>query len=314
MLSTRDEHDPPGLSRSPEHPRAAHTAPGVSGSWSLDKLAAAVAGESEARLRDYADAGLLHRQPDGEFEADSLHRVRLIQFARSRGISDERLATAIASQGDLLRIFDELVPVSGATVNLAEVACELGVDDAMIKELAEILGWDDVAAGTESDVASLHVLVKALALGMPRDALMQMVHVFADATDRLADAIVRTFHNYVHERFRAQGLTGPELLAASEGVGKPLLDLIEPTVVYFHRRAYQRANREDLLRHLAESTTPPSTTPGEELATVLFVDLASFTPLTAMMGDHAAAEVLGRFGATVRTSAAQHRGRVLKQI
>lgn len=313
MGSTRDEHDPPGLSSNPEHGRTAHPAPGVSGPWSLDKLAA-VAGESEARLRDYADAGLLHRQPDGEFEADSLHRVRLIQFARSRGLGDEHLAAAIASQGDLLRIFDELVPVSDATVNIADVARELGVDDAMLAELAEISGWDDVAAGTESDVATLQVLVKALALGMPRDALMQMVHIFADATDRLADAIVRTFHNYVHERFRAHGLTGPELLAASERVGKPLLDLIEPTIVYFHRRAYQRANREDLLRHLAEPTTPPSTTPGEEHATVLFADLASFTPLTAMMGDHAAAEVLGRFGTTVRSTAARHRGRVLKQI
>lgn len=111
-------------------------------------------------------------------------------------------------------------------------ALDLGLDEGVISELAEIMDWDDVGAGTESDAAILHVLANALALGMPRDALIQMVHVFADATDRLADAITRTFHNYVHERFRAQGLTGPELLAASEDVGKPLLDLIEPTIVY----------------------------------------------------------------------------------
>jgi adenylate cyclase len=58
--------------------------------WSLDTLAA-VAGETEDRLRRYADAGLLHRQSDGDFEANSLHRLRLIQFARSRGVSDEQL-------------------------------------------------------------------------------------------------------------------------------------------------------------------------------------------------------------------------------
>ncbi|AEV73335.1 family 3 adenylate cyclase [Mycolicibacterium rhodesiae NBB3] len=305
MPSTHNEHDPPPVSR--------RGTAAVSGPWSLDKLAA-VAGETEARICGYADAGLLHQQPDGQFEPDSLHRVRLIQFARGRGVSEDHLATAIASQGDLLGIFDEPVPAGDATVNLVDAARELGLDDAVIGELAEILDWDDVGAGTESDVATLQVLVKALALGMPRDALMQLIGVFADATDRLADAIVRTFHGYVHERFRAQGLTGPELLAASEGVGKPLLALVEPTVVYFHRRAYQRANREDLLRHLAEPTTPPSTTPGEEQATVLFVDLASFTSLTATMGDHAAADVLRRFSVTVRSSAARHRGRVLKQI
>ena len=143
---------------------------------------------------------------------------------------------------------------------------------------------------------------------------MQIIRVFADATDRLADAVVRTFHDYVHERFRAQGLEGRQLLEATQAVGKPALDLVEPALLHFHRRAYQRANREDLLRHLAEDTTPPAALPGLEQATVLFVDLASFTPLTATMGDHAAADVLRRFSTTVRSVAAQHRGRIVKQI
>ena len=69
-----------------------------------------------------------------------------------------------------------------------------------------------------------------------------------------------------------------------------------------------------MLRHLAEDTIPPAAIPGTEQATVLFVDLASFTPLTATMGDHAAAGVLRRFGATARSGATQHGGRILKQI
>jgi len=132
---------------------------------------------------------------------------------------------------------------------------------------------------------------------MPHDALLQLVHVFADAMDRLADAVVRTFHDYVHERFRAQGLKGRELLKATEDVGKPALELLEPSVLHYHRWAYRRANREDLLRHLAEEATAPTAIPGEEQATVLFVDLVSFTPLAATMGDQAAAEVLRRFSA-----------------
>ncbi|HWS93447.1 MAG TPA: adenylate/guanylate cyclase domain-containing protein, partial [Mycobacterium sp.] len=76
----------------------------------------------------------------------------------------------------------------------------------------------------------------------------------------------------------------------------------------------QRANREDLLRHLTEETNPPPPTPGEEHATVLFVDLASFTSLTATMGDQTAADVLRRFSNTVRTKAIRHRGRIVKQI
>src|SRR5262245_34265362 len=284
----------------------------MSGPWSLEELAAA-AGETGDRILRYRDAGLLHQQSDGAFEPDSLHRVRLIQFAGSRGVGDEQMTAATAAQGDLLGIFEEPTPVGEASVDLVAAAGELGLDDAVVGELAGILDWHDGAAGTESDVATLRIVANALRLGMPPDALIQLIRVFADATDRLADAIVRTYHNYVHERFRAQGLTGRELIDANLAVARPALDLVEPALLYFHRRAYQRANREDLLRHLAEATAPPAT-PGSEQATVLFVDLASFTPLTATMGDHAAANVLSRLGATVRASAAQHGGRILKQI
>lgn len=117
MPSTHNEHDQPAVSRRPGQGHRTHPTPAVSGPWSLDKLAA-LAGETKAHIRGYADAGLLHRQADGQFEPDSLHRLRLIQFARRRGVSEDHLAAATASQGDLLGIFGELVPVGDATVNL----------------------------------------------------------------------------------------------------------------------------------------------------------------------------------------------------
>src|SRR5690349_20142051 len=65
----------------------------MTGPWRVDKLSA-VAGEPGQRLEWYAEVGLLHRRPDGDFEPDSLHRLRLIRFARSRGVDDEQLAAA----------------------------------------------------------------------------------------------------------------------------------------------------------------------------------------------------------------------------
>ncbi|ETW26475.1 adenylate/guanylate cyclase domain-containing protein [Mycobacterium gastri] len=280
---------------------------------SLDKLAAA-SGETEGRIGHYVKVGLLHRQADGDFEADSVHRLRLIQFAHSRGVSNQQLEAATARQGDLLALYGELTPGAEAPADLARAAHDLGLDDVVVEELAEILGWDDLGSGTHADMTTLRTVAEAVELGMPRDALMQLMRVLADATDRLADAVLRTFHDYVHERFRAQGVVGRQLLEATQHVAGPALKLVEPALVSFHRRAYQRASREDLLRHLAEDTTAPSKTLGEERATVLFVDLASFTALTATMGDHAAADVLRRFGAAVRSSATRHGGRILKQI
>jgi adenylate cyclase len=147
-----------------------------------------------------------------------------------------------------------------------------------------------------------------------RDALLQLLRVYADNLERLAEAENRIFHDQVHEQFRTDGLSGRELMQASAGIGTALLGLVEPTLLYFHRRAWQRALQHDFLRHLTEDERPPSAEPGAMPCAVLFADLAGFTPLTAAMGDRAAADVLHRFGGLVRRCANEHYGRVVKQI
>jgi class 3 adenylate cyclase len=85
-------------------------------------------------------------------------------------------------------------------------------------------------------------------------------------------------------------------------------------LLYFHRKAFQRASREDFVLHLMEATTPPGQTTGEMTATILFADLSGFTPLTESMGDAAAAELVERFSDLARDAASRHDGRVVKQI
>lgn len=52
----------------------------------------------------------------------------------------------------------------------------------------------------------------------------------------------------------------------------------------------------------------------DSVRTVLFIDLASYTPLTEAMGDEAAVEVVSRFAGIVRELARHHGGQVVKQI
>src|SRR5207247_11032268 len=59
---------------------------------------------------------------------------------------------------------------------------------------------------------------------------------------------------------------------------------------------------------------PPSDRPGELTRAIAFIDLSSFTPLTAAMGDDAAAGVLERFSELVREAVHRWEGRVVKQI
>lgn len=269
------------------------------------------AGIAENELHHLAECGLLRREDDGRFAADSLIRLDLIAYANQRGISSDDLATAVAEQGDLLHIFVELHTGVDRSHNVDEAARIAGIDPELMSELRDVLGWDDPAASAD-DIEALRLLAAALNTGLPKPALIQLVGVYADAMDRLADAESRLFHQYVHDQFRVDGLRGVELLQATHEIGEPLLDMIEPALVYFHRRSFARAAREDLLRHVTEDITPR--TPGQSHATVVFIDLASFTPLTAAMGDDNAADVLSRFARLVRRRAREHNGNIIKQI
>src|SRR4051794_19614267 len=65
----------------------------MTGAWEEGALASA-ARETPERLTWYARAGLLHCDDDGRYAPDSLQRMRLIRYARLRGITDEDLALA----------------------------------------------------------------------------------------------------------------------------------------------------------------------------------------------------------------------------
>src|SRR3954447_6023537 len=300
------------------HTSGAHDADAAmsdpSSAWQPDALATA-SRESTDRLAWYAEAGMLTRDDHGCYTPDALHRLGLIRLARQRGISDEDLALATKEQGDLLGIFEDLTPPEALTHNLEESAAAAGIPTPLLDELIHLLGLEDERDSVhQDDIDALNLLGQALALGIPEEALLQLIRVLADATERLADAQVRIFHDHVHEQFRAAGLSGMQLLESTEAIGKPALALVEPAIVYFHRRAWQKANRDDFLRPLAEATTPPAERPGDASAAVMFVDLAGFTPLTLALGDHGVADVLRVFSLTVREVCSRHGGRIIKQI
>ena len=282
------------------------------GDESLDELARWT-GEELEQLHRWSDLGLLtdhHEVP----LAQRVERVRLIRFAVERGYSPERLAAIGTTQGDMVGSFAEQigVMVGEPIATFEQAALQIGIDASLVEPLHGAFGDDPFA--TQSDAEALRLMKTALDLGLPADVLRQMLRVYSDATYKIADAGSRLFHLYVHEEMRAEGPAGAELLAATLLRSRPLLSLIEPTVVYFSRKAWQRALREDMMLHLAEEDTAPSSTPGEFTRAILFADLASFTSLTETMGDASAAEVLARFSEIVRAAAAIGTGQVVKQI
>src|SRR5207247_8016604 len=112
------------------------------------------------------------------------------------------------------------------------------------------------------------------------------------------------------------GMSERELMQAPGAARDQTAPLIEPLILYFHRKGLERAVREDAVMHLQEDVglASPAELPGQLWVAILFVDLASFTPMTVAMGDQMAADVLERFSGRVRAAVTRWEGRVGKQI
>ena len=275
-------------------------------------------GESPKRLLKWKSAGLLGRDCD-EFTHEDIGRARLIHHLLHHGLKLEAMSAAAQDQDSVfcryLKELSQRWPRS--TFTIEQAAERFKMDEALVRRLmdaggihepGEVIGQDDMGFFRACKVA--------LDAGYPEDALMQVLRVYADAMERVAEAEGRMSHFYFHERLKGEGLSGEELLHQLDEAMSRLNPLVEPAILYFHRKGVARAAWEDMITHLEEDSglLQKPEAPGQIQRAIMFVDLANFTPLAEAMGDIAAANVLERFGTIVRVSNARCHGRIVKQI
>jgi len=267
------------------------------------------------RLRQWRSLGLIGAEDGEEFSGDDVERARLVQLFLRRGIGLEAIERA-ASDGMFDSYMVRLFPAGvGPTYSLAEAAEMVDMDLDLLRKL-----WSGIAGETEplreADIETFRQFKTFSSIGFPVEALLQATRVYADAFARIAEMETRLFHFYVHEQLKASGLAGEELISAGDAAGNQALALLERVLLYFHRRGWERASKEDLVLHMSEEAglTEKAEVPGQMRAAITFVDLSSFTPLAEAMGDVKAAEVLERFSTLVRAAAGRWDGRVVKQI
>ncbi|MGH9012449.1 MAG: MerR family transcriptional regulator [Acidimicrobiia bacterium] len=287
----------------------------------LDELADHT-GEPVELLCEWRDAGLIG-DPD-RFGPEDAERVRLIRLLLRRGFTLETIVAAERHRerhrgGGLFDEFLGLMYPSGQfpTYSVAEAAEKAGVDVARAQRLWDAAGFSEHCdAASDGDVAALASLGTVLDAGIPEPALLEIVRVYSDTLRKVAEAEIRLFHFHVHERLRAAGVSGPELNEATHGVSHRLLGLVEPAVLYFHSKGWASAVRDDFALHVAEEAgqSEVAEVPGTLSLAVVFVDLSQFTPLTDVMGDAIAADIVDRFSNVVRASVTACHGRIVKQI
>ncbi|MGH2756981.1 MAG: adenylate/guanylate cyclase domain-containing protein, partial [Actinomycetota bacterium] len=119
-------------------------------------------------------------------------------------------------------------------------------------------------------------------------------------------------HRFLCERMAAEGAGEKDIMVAFYEVGPSLMDMSNALLQHTHEDFLLEALAEHAVGHLEAGSQGGLR--GAQQTTLLFVDLALFTPLAQAHGDEIAAEILDRFDTIVRKSNVQHGGRLVKQI
>jgi adenylate cyclase len=281
----------------------------------LDELSR-LTGERRERLEKWQAAGLVGL--DGQYTTDDVGRARLVHELLHYGHSLEEIGKAFSEGDQVLQFFLDGVAQEMARprYSLAEAAELTGFTLERLHRVVEATGIASSAGMLDDeDVKYLHSCKVAMDAGYPEDGLTQILHVYADAMSRAAEVSQRISHFYLHQPAKAELPPETVMERMNETFGK-IEPLVEPALLYFFRKGVQDAIWEDLLMHLEEQTglAEPPEVPGQIRRAVMFVDLASFTPLAEAMGDVRAAEVLDRFAQMVRKAVRRCHGRIVKQI
>jgi hypothetical protein len=109
---------------------------------------------------------------------------------------------------------------------------------------------------------------------------------------------------------------GSDLLRSRSAVRDHLLPIVEPLIRYFHHRGLAKSVREDMVRHLTRNRAQPAEgePPTQLRVAIVFIDLSSYTPITEVMGDAAAARIVERLSELVRETTMRFDGRIVDRV
>jgi adenylate cyclase len=276
---------------------------------SLEEFAELVKMEP-AKIRELVVAGLLDPEREGSFDDFDLLRLMAIRHYEAVGYDTARFAEAIKT-GEVEPFLGEYIYPREDQLTVDEAAERVGVDRELLREVLTSLGW--VRRGfLEEDLRMLQGFKVIADAGMPREATLEGARVFGDTLRRLAETLVRLVHVHIHERLLEEGLSEEEVAGRIHGLQEGALPLLDQIVERVFHEQFLQADIEDAYVHLVDTDTGGGR--GSVDATIVFIDVESFTKLTEIEGDQAAIDLMTRVDSLVRPLALEHGGKVVKHI
>jgi adenylate cyclase len=256
---------------------------------------AARIGVSPATLRRWVREDVVPL-PNGRWTPAAVAQARLVARLRARGHPLAALRDAARSGRLAFGYMEDLFPTRDGGHSLEDVARETGLEPALVQRVWSAMGASPTELDhvSEPDLQLLRYVASVLAAGFPLVALLQLVRVYGQAVQQIADAEVRLFHLYVHEPLIRDGVPGLEMAEEMEGLARDLLPLASPIMDHLHQRFLHHFVEQDVVGHL-EGEGDEQLDLGRLRVAIAFADLAGYTRLTEEAGEEQALDVVERF-------------------
>jgi adenylate cyclase len=264
--------------------------------------AARRAGVSTGTLNRWAEEKIVPVRK-GKWTPAAAAQARVVARMRERGHSLEELKRA-GRDGKLAFGFtEEYFADQSETVSISEAAREIGLSEELIERIMVVLG---TPAGrerslTEVDVEAMAKLAAVADAGLPIEAVLQLVRVYAQAVRRIADAEVRLFHLFVHEPMMRDGLGALEMSKEMGDLVQSVSPVTAPLFDYLHDRYVRYFIEQDVVGHMEDEFGGDAEIDQIRIS-LCFIDLTGFTRFTEEEGDAEAFSVIERFTEAVEAT------------
>jgi adenylate cyclase len=262
------------------------------------------------RVESYLSLGLLDPEGDGLLDDYDVLRLALLSHFEDQGHAPERIPAELEQESH--SVAQRIFRLGKDKYTLQDAADQVGVTLEQAQELSLALGFPIDSPLDREDIEPFGHLRGLLEIGMPWEIIIEGARVFSDALRRVAQAEINMTHRVLCERMAAEGAGEKDIMVAFHEAGPTLMELSSALLQHIHEDFLVQALADHAVGHL--ETTSATSVRGLQETTVLFVDLALFTPLAQAHGDELAAAVLDRFDAIVRKTNMSHGGRLVKQI
>lgn len=275
--------------------------------------AAELAALARVRVEDveqYVKRGLLDIDGDGILDELDVLRLRILVHYRGVGYSLDELEEAIRARSRGILYVDLLFATDAEALTPEQVAEHSGLDAGDVNALRRAIGLSGPIPS--EDLKFFEVAKGLVDGGVPFKVLLDLARVYGDTLRRLAQSEVRMIRSFVTEPGRSTVLKDRAQSERLQAVQELIGPILEPLLLNIHRQHLLRASVQEALADVEAAERGEDRDSLE--AAIVFVDLASFTPLAQVHGDEVAADVLDRFDELVRELLEAHSGTLVKQI